>query len=483
MNRRTVLKGAAATAALIPLAGVVSACAGAGGGTTTSSAGSSAPSSSAGGGSSSAPSAGAGSSSAPSAAAGSSDNPFNVKKGSTIDAVIFNGGFGYDYVTFAAKEVDAKWGTTTTVTPQTNIAQVLQPQFAAGNPPDLIDNSGANLIGFDKIKDDLSTMDDLLAANNYEGKNIGESLANQANIKTQGMVDGKFKVLNYAVYNYGWWYSASLFKKNNWTPPSTYDEALALGEQAKKAGKYLLVFGKEAATYYLISMITSATKDGGAEVTQDLQNLKANAWSNPALQTVFGKMKQIVDNGYFVPGGAGTQFTAAQAEWSNSGKALLYASGGWIESEMKNATASGFDMAVVPDPSGSGKPSMPMTTIRSYAQEGYIQPSTSKNPAGGKELLRAMLSKDAALNFSKTRMCPTIVAGVVPADAFGFTGLASQLKMQEAAGDNVTYTTFINQYGLNTAQLVTMNSFLSGQLSVKDMTSQLQAISDKAAGQ
>ena len=454
MARRDFLRGALATGAILPFGVALSSCATAGGssGNTGKTAGPT-----------------------------SAKNPFGLKKGSAIDAVIFNGGFGYDYVTFASKEVDKKWGTKSKVTPQTNIAQVLQPQFAAGTPPDLIDNSGANLIGFSKIKGDLSTMDDLLDANNYEGKKISDTLANAANIRKQGEVDGQFKVLNYAVYNYGWWYSASLFKKHGWTPPKTYDEAFDLGAKAKAKGLYLLVFGKEAATYYLTSMITTAAKDGGEEVIDALQNLKPKAWSHPALQTTFTKMKKMIDAGYFIPGGSGTQFTAAQAKWSNDQKALLYPSGGWIESEMKKATKSGFDMAVVPDPSASGSPKMPMSTIRSYAQEGYIQPSTSKNPAGGKELLRAMLSKDAATHFSDTRMCPTIVKGLVPSDAFGHPGLASQVKMQEAAGDNVVYTTFINLYGLNTAQLVTMNGFLSGSLSVKQLTSQLQGISDKAA--
>ena len=54
--------------------------------------------------------------------------------------------------------------------------------------------------------------------------------------------------------------------------------------------------------------------------------------------------------------------------------------------------------------------------------------------AGGKEILRAMLSKDAATNFSKTRLAPTIVKGLVPSDGFGSTALVSQTKMLDAAG-------------------------------------------------
>ena len=35
----------------------------------------------------------------------SDTNPFGVQSGSTVDAVIFNGGYGIDYAEFAAKQV------------------------------------------------------------------------------------------------------------------------------------------------------------------------------------------------------------------------------------------------------------------------------------------------------------------------------------------------------------------------------------------
>ena len=39
-----------------------------------------------------------------------------------------------------------------------------------------------------------------------------------------------------------------------------------------------------------------------------------------------------------------------------------------------------------------------------------------------------MLSKDAATNFAKTKLAPTIVKGTVPADGFGSTALVSQIE-------------------------------------------------------
>ncbi len=58
--------------------------------------------------------------------------------------MIFNGGYKTDYVDFAGSVLTKKFsGVTVKVSPSTQIAQELQPRFVGGNPPDLIDNSGA----------------------------------------------------------------------------------------------------------------------------------------------------------------------------------------------------------------------------------------------------------------------------------------------------------------------------------------------------
>ena len=110
-DRRTLLRGALATAALAPLSGALAAC--------------------------------GGSSSSGAAATKTATNPFGLAKSSSVEAVIFNGGYGYDYVKFAADQVKKQKdfsGVTIKVSPSTQIAQQLQPRFVGGTPPDLIDN-------------------------------------------------------------------------------------------------------------------------------------------------------------------------------------------------------------------------------------------------------------------------------------------------------------------------------------------------------
>jgi N-acetylglucosamine transport system substrate-binding protein len=450
IGRRSLLRGSVAAAAVLPLSGALASCASSGNDNNNNQ----------------------------QSGTKSADNPFGMPDKSTVDAVIFNGGYGYDYVTFAANIVQQKHsGSTVKVAPSTQIAQQLQPRFVGGNPPDLIDNSGANAIGFNTILDQLATLDDVFEANNYEGTKIANTL--YPGVKAPGTFGDKFVAINYVLTLYGLWYSDSLFKENSWTPPKTYDDLLELGAKAKSKGKYLFVWGKEAATYYNTLAVDSAIKEGGDEVRLAMENLKENCWSMPQIQAVFKAMETMVKQGYFIPGGAGTQFTAAQAKWSNDQQAILYPSGSWIENEMKKATKQGFKMKGIPEPTVTANSKLPWEALRSAAGEPFIVPSKAKNLAGGKELMRAMLSKDAATNFAKTRLAPTIVKGLVPADGFGSTALQSQTAMLDAAGTNVFNYQVFDLYGQNTDQLVVWNSFLSGKIDAAGLTKGLQQITDK----
>ena len=199
---------------------------------------------------------------------------------STTDAVIFNGGYGIAYTEFAAKQMEAlQAGSTVKVTPATNIAQTLQPRFVAGNPPDVIDNSGAGLIGINTIRDQLEDLTDVLEAQNYEGVVIKDTL--YAGVTESGTFDGKFSsstrphrvravVLGVVVQGAGLGGPQDLRR----------DAGPGPGGQGKD--KYLLRLGKEAATYYQ-TMATARRSSRRRRVRLALENLKRTAGS-PAVR-------------------------------------------------------------------------------------------------------------------------------------------------------------------------------------------------------
>ncbi|OJU40179.1 MAG: carbohydrate ABC transporter, N-acetylglucosamine/diacetylchitobiose-binding protein [Microbacterium sp. 69-10] len=452
ISRRNLLRGAATAALLLPFGATLASCAAPGGG---------------GGG-------GAGTGKV------TADNPFGVAANSKVDAVIFDGGYGVDYVESAAKIMEANkklGGVSVKVSSTQKIATELQPRFVGGNPPDLIDNSGANSIGWNTILSQLETLDDVLDSNNLEGTKISDTLF--GGVKAPGTFDGKFVALNYVMTVYGIWYSSSLFEENGWTVPTSWQDLKALGEAAKAKGKYLFLWGQEAATYYQTMVVDSAVIQAGDDVRLPLENLDAKAWSHPAIQGILEILYDLIKSGYVKPGGAGTKFTEAQAQWSLKQEALLYPSGSWIENEMKKQTADNFKMKGFAELPLDGSQTTPKGTMRAEAGEPFIVPSNAKNPAGGKELLRTMLSKESATAFAKAKLAPTIVKDTVPADGFGSTALVSQSELLATAGDNVFTIKSFNLYGMNGDQLPIWNSFLEGKMTVADITAALQGLTDK----
>lgn len=453
INRRVLLRGSLAATALTPLGGALAGCATAGGGSDDDD-------------------------SSKKKGKTSKSNPFGVKSDSEVKAVIFDGGYDIDYVEYAAKKVKEKHdGMQVKVSGTEDIKQELQPRFTSGEPPDLIDNSGANDIGMGGILNKLETLDDVLDAENYEGKKIKDTL--YPGVQDPGTYGGKFKALNYVMTLYGVWYSKTLYDKYDWEAPKTWDDVLDLGKKAKAKHKYLFTWGKKASDYYLTLAIGSAIKESGDEVRLALENLKPKCWSKPALQDAFKALHSCVKKGYFKPGGAGADFTKAQAQWSQTQEAVLYPSGSWIENEMKKQTADDFKMTGVADPAVSNSPKLGADALHSAAGEPFIVPTKGDNAPGGKELLRAMLSEDAAKNFIKKKLTPTIVKGMVPDDGYGSTALLAQQKMLDAAGDNVFTFNFVQLYGMSDTHKTAFNLFLSDKIDVAELTKRLQKKTDK----
>lgn len=454
-HRRQFLRASAAAGLAAPLSITLASCAASGSGPTTADSGAAAP------------------------ATGpvDADNPFGVTEGS-VDAVIFDGGYGVDYAEFAGGIFgELHPGSTVDITASTTIAQQMQPRFVSGNPPDLLDNSGAGAIGLSAIVNDLEDLQEVVDSVNVDGTVIADTLF--PGVLDVGMYDGKLAAINYVLTVYALWYSETLFEENGWAPPRTWDEALTLGAAAQEQGKYLFCWGTEAASYYLTLAVDSAIKQGGDEVRLAMDNLAADAWSLPAVTDVLAAMQQVVERGYMRPGGAGTQFTAAQAQWSQAQEALLYPSGSWIENEMIEQTADNFVMTGAPAPLVSDDSALPYESIRNTPNEPYVVPSDAANVAGGKEMLRIMLSPETATEFARTKLASTIVRDTVPEDAFGSSALAAQIDMLEAAGDQTFSWNMVSTYGMTAEVNVLFNSFLSGESDAAALATGMQELFDR----
>lgn len=391
-----------------------------------------------------------------------------------VKAVVFDGAFGLSYVHTAARALRQNYdGLQVWVKPSRNISEEVGPLFEEGaTPPDLVDNSGAGQMAVADIADQLLTLDDLMAEPNLEGFPVGETL--YSGVVQAGTFNGRHVALDYALSVYGLWHSGSHLAAQGWSVPAAWDELLTLGELARKQDQYLFVWGEEAATYYAELAIASAIKEGGHEVRRALDNLEPDAWQHPAVVGVLKALAECVAEGFVLRGGP---YLEAQKEWSLRGKALFYPSGSWIAKETVNTTARDFEMTVAPVPALTAAPTLPPAAVHSQPIEQFLVPRDSANPAGGLELLRVLLSQEAAENFAHTNLMPSVVRTTVPADLES-TALAAQTRLLADAGEDVFSWRFLTYYGLSESYNELWAQFLSGELGAEPLAERLQALSD-----
>lgn len=400
--------------------------------------------------------------------------PFGLESPSRVEAVIFDGAFGTGYVERAAATLEDTYpGVAVTVTPADDVLAAVGDRLTEGAiPPDLIDNSGTSVLPIAELADTFEVLDDLMASESLDGGVLSDSLYHD--VLASGTFNGRLIAVNYALSVFGLWYSASEFAAQGWAVPAAWDQMLVLGQAAQADGRGLFVWADDAADYFQELAITSAIKEGGHEVRVALDNLADGAWSHPAVAAVLKQMEACVEAGLFVAGGS---YLDAQAAWLD-GAALLYPAGAWLPTEMSDVVPEGYELTVAPVPTVTAAPMLPPTALHAAPTEQFLVPSAAANVAGAKALLRIMLSRDAAGEFSRTHLIPTIVRESVPADVAS-SALASQSRLMADAGEDVFTWRFVEYYGLGPESNAAWADFLSGTIRSEVLAARLQTLSDR----
>jgi N-acetylglucosamine transport system substrate-binding protein len=420
LDRRTLLRRAAAVGLLAtPAVGMLSACASGGGEEQKQSTGQK-----------------------------SAENPLGIDPKAPVEIVIFNGGFGTAYATDVHTPLyNKKWPDSKVVYSATEqISTVLQPRFNAGTPPDMVDNSGSNLMDMGALvkAGQAADLTDLYDAPSWDdpAKKVRDTLVPGA--IEPGTYNGKPFAMNYAFTVFGLWYNSKLFAKNKWTPPTTWADFTALCDKIKAAGLTPFGYAGANASYYMVrAIMTSAAKIGTEQVLKDIDNLKPGAWKADAVvkaAQAWGEIGTKYTNKSFL----GLKHTEVQLK-QNQDKLALYPSGNWLENEQKANTPGTFEYAMFPVPSLTTSDKMPPTSVYAAAGEPFIVSAKGKNPKGGMEYFRRMLTKEGAQGFTKETGSLTVLLGA----SEGLTlppGMQSSAKALGAAGANTFYYNFDGWY-------------------------------------
>ena len=153
----------------------------------------------------------------------SADNPLGIPTDTGIEILIFDGGLGTKYSTDVDTPLyEKKWPKSKVTFQSTQtVATVVKPRLNAGNPPDMVNNSGSDLMDFGAIVNagQASDLTDLFAAPSLDipGKKVSETLVPGA--VEIGSYNGKPYAVNYSFTIFGLWYNKVLWDSKGWTPP------------------------------------------------------------------------------------------------------------------------------------------------------------------------------------------------------------------------------------------------------------------------
>ncbi|MFE5190753.1 N-acetylglucosamine/diacetylchitobiose ABC transporter substrate-binding protein [Streptomyces sp. NPDC056628] len=413
----------------------------------------------------------------------SKSNPFGVKDGSKLDVVIFKGGYGDDYAKAWEAGFKKKWGVTSVHTGTQEITGKLQPRFNAGNPPDIVDDSGAQQIPIDVLYKngqlvDLAVVLDAPSVDD-PSKKVRDTLI--PGTLDAGMQGGKVVALNYIYTVWGLWYSGKLFKEKGWTAPKTWDEFLAICKEAKADGIGGLAHQGKYPYYINVAIMDLIAKTGGLDAMKAIDNLEPDAFvGSEAATAAIEAIYEVVEKGYLMPGTNGLTHTESQTRW-NQYKAAFITSGSWLENEQLKTTPDDFDMKFLPMPLLPDS-KLPFEAIRAGSGEPFIIPSKAKNLAGAKEFMRMMLSKEWSTLFAKEANSLTIVKDGVDTGVQLRPGTQSTVEASKAAGGNTfryLYTEWYSEMG--TAIENASNELMAKRIQPKEWLKRAQAAVDKQA--
>lgn len=409
-------------------------------------------------------------------------NPLGVDPSAPLDVVIFKGGYGDDYAVNVNQNLYSKLYPEAKITYAgiQRLGEQLQPRFVAGNPPDVIDNSGAGNLDVTALVADgqLADLADLMKAPAYDTPNATFEDTLVPGSQASGVYDGKQLVLNWALTVDGLWHNQALFDQKGWKVPTTWDDHIALCKEIKASGMAAWATTGVYPQYILNFVFDQMVYKHDPAAAVAIDNLEDNAWKSPAVDAALNALHELTTNDLMLPGWEGLNHTDSQAQWLQ-GKAAFLPCGTWLENEMKGVIPEGFEMVVQPIPSLADD-KLPYEAVIATAGEGFIVPSQGKNVKGGMEWLRLLFSVEGGKFFAESTKSLSVVQHSGDGLQLG-TAFASTQAVIAAAGKNTfPVSSYSGWYkDLQDEAKNDLGAFVQGKMSADDFKNKVQAMADK----
>ncbi len=333
-----------------------------------------------------------------------------------LNVAAFEGGYGRTYWEDIVAKFEAAYpGVKVNLTIDPEIGNILAPQTAVGEWPDVISISDTERSGLvtSMIKNqELLDLTDL-----FNGESLDRPGTALKDIIVPGMLDstkyapygdGKIYLAPFNVGPMGMVYNKKLFADKGWALPQTWDEFFALGEELKKPENFVEIDGQQVQralfTYqgiyagYLESVLWPAVAGaGGLEATSKICNYEEGSFNTPEMQEMLNNFAKLGTEGYLMEGTVALNHTQSQTDMM-LGKALFIPNGTWMEGEMADSPREeGFEFGLMPAP--VLKDGMDHYVLSSYEQ--LEIPKAAKNPELAKEFIRFIYTNESIISFAK----------------------------------------------------------------------------------
>ena len=455
VNRRDFLRRAAAAGVLVvPAGAALSACATSGGGGNTN----------------------VGTSKK------SGSNPLGVKEDAPLDVFIFKGGYGdayakYDETLYSKAFPKAK----VTHSSGQQLGQTLQPRFVGGNPPDVIDNSGAGNLDVATLvaKGQIQDLSDMFNSPSVDDPNTTVKASLLPGVYDSGLFSGKPYILNYVYTVNAIWYSKTLFAQKGWEYPKTWDDMLKLCATIKKSGMSPWTFQGKYPYYILNPILSMAAKTGGQDVLKNLDNLEPNAWKAPSVKAAATAFHELVAKGYILPGTPVSPTPSRRPTGRRARRRSSRAGPGWRTSwaRSRRRTSTWWSRRPRVSPARTSCRSTPSGRQRVRASSCRRR----AGPTGGMDFMRIMLGKQASTNFSKATHSLTALKGYAENLNYS-TAFTSAREVVTAAGSNTLNWFFGTWYAKMEANVENATgALMAGQIGPSEWVTRCQKAADETA--
>lgn len=411
------------------------------------------------------------------------ENPLGVDPSAPLDVVIFKGGYGDEYAIYVAEEMYQS------LYPEAEIqytgTQRLQEQFQArvvgGDPPDVMDNSGAGNFNTTTLFNEgqLADLTDLLEAPAYGQEDVTFAQSLIPGTQDLGIYEGAQYVLKYVLSVYGIWYNRALFEERGWEYPKTWDDMLTMCQMISEETDMAPWTYQGLYPYYIRACYDQLVfKSGGWDAILKLDNLAEDAWTQDVSIQAMTALQTLYNEGYILEGTEALSHTESQTFWLE-GEAVFIPCGSWLENEMAGVIPEGFEMVVAPLPSLTASDALPFEATQVSAGEDFIVFSQANNVQGGKEYLRLLFSQEAGRFFTEATGSLTAVQGAAEGLDLS-TATQSVQDTIEAAGAN----SFIAMYGtwyedLDEESQLQFNLLMTGQATPEEVATALQELTNQ----